>query len=116
MRCYIHIIRNSQLIQNKSIASLVSSYSYEAQSGHPGFRLRLWFRSSFSLIFNVTSYSDAELDSYPSSVSDSDSRSDVVRHSEIWLLVSEPGFLKVLGDFGRTFEFMLKLRPRSNLV
>ena len=38
------------------------------------------------------------------------------RHSTYWLLVSEPGFLKVLGDFGRQFEFMLKLRPGSNIV
>ena len=33
-----------------------------------------------------------------------------------WLLVSEPGFLKVLDDFGRTFKFIWKLRPRSNIV
>ena len=33
-----------------------------------------------------------------------------------WLLVSEPGFLKVLGEFGRTFKFILKLRPRSNIL
>ena len=33
-----------------------------------------------------------------------------------WLLVSEPGFLKVLGDLGRKFKFVLKLRPGSNVV
>ena len=33
-----------------------------------------------------------------------------------WLLVSEPGFLKVLGDLGRKFKFIFKLRPRSNIV
>ena len=32
------------------------------------------------------------------------------------LLVSEPGFSKVLGDFGRQFKLISKLRPRSNIV
>ena len=37
---------------------------------------------------------------------------------KVWqtLLVSEPGFLRVLGDFGRKLTFILKLRPRSNIV
>ena len=33
-----------------------------------------------------------------------------------WLLVSEPGFLRVLGDLGRTNKSIFKLRPRSNIV
>ena len=33
-----------------------------------------------------------------------------------WLLVSEPGFSKVLGDVGRKFKCILKLGPRSNIV
>ena len=28
-----------------------------------------------------------------------------------WLLVSEPGFLKVLGDLGTTFKFIPKASP-----
>ena len=34
----------------------------------------------------------------------------------VWVLVSEPGLLKVLGDLGRTFKFILRLKPGSNIV
>ena len=35
---------------------------------------------------------------------------------QVWVLVSEPGFVKVLGDLGRQIKFILRLRPRSNIV
>ena len=54
-----------------------------------------------------------------------DLASELAHHPELeahiqsfkdWLLVSEPGLLKVLGDLGRKFKFILKLRPGSNIV
>ena len=34
----------------------------------------------------------------------------------IWLLVSEPGFFKVLGELGRKLKHILELRPGSNII
>ena len=42
--------------------------------------------------------------------------SDCVRVAILWLLVSEPGFFKVLGELEINLKSILKLRPRSNIA